>query len=77
MNNEPVAIRYNYDGNGYQYKDEGDGSNWMERIVEGEFLYTHPANELQPYPTAKQYADALAEIEYWKSAFERAMEVKK
>ena len=33
--------------------------------------------EVQPYPTAKQYADALAEIEYWKSAFERAMEIKK
>jgi hypothetical protein len=33
--------------------------------------------ESQPYPTVKQYADALAEIEYWKSAFERAMEIKK
>ena len=42
MNNEPVAIRYDFDGYGYQYMDSGSGSDWQTR-VEGEFLYTHPA----------------------------------
>ena len=44
MNNEPVAIRYDFDGYGYQYMDSGSGSDWQTR-VEGEFLYTHPAKE--------------------------------
>ena len=42
MNNEPVAIRYDFDGYGYQYMDSGSGSDWQTR-VEGEPLYTHPA----------------------------------
>ena len=41
MNNEPVAIRYNFDGYGYQYMDSGSGSDWLIR-VDGELLYTHP-----------------------------------
>ena len=45
MNNEPVAIRYDFDGYGYQYMDSGSGSDWQTR-VEGEFLYTHPAKTL-------------------------------
>jgi len=45
MNNEPVAIRYDFDGYGYQYIDSGSGSDWQNRI-EGEFLYTHPAKTL-------------------------------
>jgi hypothetical protein len=43
--NEPVAIRYDFDGYGYLYMDSGSGSDWQTR-VEGEFLYTHPAKEL-------------------------------
>jgi len=45
MKNEPVAIRYDFDGYGYQYMDSGSGSDWQTR-VEGEFLYTHPAKTL-------------------------------
>jgi hypothetical protein len=41
MNNEPVAIRYDFDGYGYQYTDSGSGSDWQSR-VKGEPLYTHP-----------------------------------
>ena len=41
MNNEPVAIRYDYDGYGYQYIDSGSGSDWQTR-VQGEPLYTAP-----------------------------------
>ena len=39
--NEPVAIRYDYDGYGYQYIDPGSGSDWQTR-VQGEPLYTAP-----------------------------------
>jgi hypothetical protein len=42
MNNEPVAIRYDFDGYGYQYMDSGSGSDWLTR-VDGELLYTHPS----------------------------------
>jgi hypothetical protein len=44
MNNKPVAIRYDFDGYGYQYIDSGSGSDWQTR-VEGEPLYTHPTDE--------------------------------
>jgi hypothetical protein len=39
--NEPVAIRYDFDGYGYQYIDSGSGSDWLTR-VDGELLYTKP-----------------------------------
>ncbi len=45
MSNEPVAIRYDFDGYGYQYMDSGSGSDWLTR-VDGEILYTHPAKTL-------------------------------
>ena len=45
MNNEPVAIRYDFDGYGYQYIDSGSGSDWQTR-VQGEPLYTTPKIEV-------------------------------
>ena len=45
MNNEPVAIRYDFDGYGYQYMDSGSGSDWQSR-VKGEPLYTNQLKEL-------------------------------
>jgi hypothetical protein len=44
-NAEPVAIRYDFDGYGYQYMDSGSGSDWQTR-VDGELLYTHPVKTL-------------------------------
>ena len=38
---EPVAIRYDFDGYGYKYMDSGTGSDWQTR-VQGEPLYTAP-----------------------------------
>ena len=38
---EPVAVRYDFDGYGYQYIDSGTGSDWQKR-VQGEPLYTAP-----------------------------------
>jgi len=36
---EPVAMRYDFDGYGYQYIDNGSGSDWMTRIKDAEPLY--------------------------------------
>jgi hypothetical protein len=36
---EPVAMRYDFDGYGYQYIDNGSGSDWMTRINDAEPLY--------------------------------------
>ena len=47
MNNEPVAIRYDFDGYGYKYIDSGSGSDWQTR-VQGEPLYTAPHPEQEP-----------------------------
>ena len=44
---EPVAIRYDFDGYGYQYIDSGSGSDWQTR-VQGEPLYTAPHSEQYP-----------------------------
>ena len=41
---EPVAMRYDFDGYGYQYIDSGTGSDWQTR-VQGEPLYTAPQPE--------------------------------
>lgn len=36
---EPVAVRYNFDGYGWQYIDNGSGSDWLTRHKDGETLY--------------------------------------
>ena len=45
LKQEPVAVRYDYDGYGYQYIDSGTGSDWQTR-VQGEPLYTTPKIEV-------------------------------
>ena len=42
QNVEPAAMRYDWDGYGYQYMDSGSGSNWQTRVKGAEPLYTHP-----------------------------------
>ena len=60
MNNEPVAIRYDFDGYGYQYMDSGSGSDWQTR-VKGELLYAHPVKELHlSLQKSKQTGELLA-----------------
>ena len=61
MNNEPVAIRYDFDGYGYQYMDSGSGSDWQTR-VKGEPLYTHPVKELDRELLDKTIIDQQNEI---------------
>jgi hypothetical protein len=36
---EPVAVRYDFDGYGWQYIDSGSGSDWLTRHKDGEALY--------------------------------------
>jgi len=45
--NEPVAMRYDFDGYGYTYIDSGSGSDWQTR-ERGEFLYTKPFFSQKP-----------------------------
>jgi hypothetical protein len=44
---EPVAMRYDFDGYGYKYIDSGSGSDWQTR-EKGEFLYTKPFFQQKP-----------------------------
>jgi hypothetical protein len=39
---EPVAMRYDFDGYGFKYIDSGSGSDWQTRIKGAEPLYTSP-----------------------------------
>lgn len=39
---EPCAMRYDFDGYGYKYIDSGSGSNWQTRHKDAEPLYTAP-----------------------------------
>ena len=45
--NEPVAMRYDFDGYGYKYIDSDSGSDWQTR-EKGEFLYTKPFFNQKP-----------------------------
>jgi hypothetical protein len=56
--NEPVAIRYDFDGYGYQYMDSGSGSDWQTR-VEGQLLYTHTAEG--EYVSHRSLAEEITE----------------
>jgi hypothetical protein len=64
--NEPVAMRYDFDGYGYQYIDSGSGSDWQTR-VEGELLYTRPTDT--QVNKLREQADQIAELknarDYW------------
>lgn len=41
-NSEPVAARYDFDGHGYKYIDNGSGSDWRVRHPDSEMLYDEP-----------------------------------
>jgi hypothetical protein len=64
MNNEPVAIRYDFDGYGYQYMDSGSGSDWQSR-VKGEPLYAHPVDEKQSKFDGNNKVKELTDEEIW------------
>ena len=39
---QPVAMRYDFDGYGYKYIDAGSGSDWQTRIKDAEPVYVSP-----------------------------------
>lgn len=39
---EPVAMRYDFDGYGYKYIDSGSGSDWRTRIKDAEPVFDRP-----------------------------------
>ena len=45
---EPVAARYDFDGYGYRYIDNGHGSDWETRFPDAEMLYTAPPPSDRP-----------------------------
>jgi len=61
MNNEPVAVRYDFDGYGYQYMDSGSGSDWLTR-VDGELLYTCPSEHEELKATVRSFFQDFLDI---------------
>ena len=60
---EPVAMRYDYDGYGYKYIDSGSGSDWQTRIKDAEPIYTTPpAAQPAQEPVAWGYRSKDGEI---------------
>jgi hypothetical protein len=47
---EPVAMRYDFDGYGYKYIDNGSGSDWQNRIKNAEPLYATPQIKTKDEP---------------------------
>ena len=59
---EAAAVRYGFDGYGWKYADEGNGSDWYRRALEyddAEPLYAHHA---APAPGIAEAIAALREI---------------
>lgn len=42
---QPVAVRHNFDGDGWLYLDGGSGSDWLTRHGDAEALYTLPLED--------------------------------
>lgn len=42
---QPVAARYDWDGDGFLYIDSGSGSDWLTRHADAEPLYTLPLED--------------------------------
>ena len=56
---EPVAVRHSFDGYGWQYADQGNGSDWLARALakpDAQPIYTHPT----PMTVEASAVDALA-----------------
>jgi hypothetical protein len=71
--NEPVAVRYDFDGNGYLYMDAGSGSDWASRVKDCEFLYTHTKKEL----TDEEIIEVYKDVFNWFSTHDDDKQVKK
>jgi len=59
---EPVAMRYDFDGYGWLYIDNGSGSNWKEKIKNAEPLFTAPSQRTWVGLTDAEIAELHHEI---------------
>lgn len=59
-NAEACAVRYGWDGHGYQYLDNGSGSDWKTRIPDGELLYDTTALYTAELRGAKKMQNAAS-----------------
>jgi hypothetical protein len=59
---EPVAMRYDFDGYGYKYIDSGSGSNWQTRHKGAEPLYEAPPQQEKQEPVATVTSETSADI---------------
>lgn len=58
---DPQAVRYGWDGHGYQYLDNGSGSDWLSRYPDAEPLY---AVQLQHLSCAPAEMTVLSRIHH-------------
>ncbi|PZP49816.1 MAG: hypothetical protein DI595_12730 [Agrobacterium fabrum] len=57
---EPVAVRHDFDGHGFQYIDSGSGSDWKTRHPDAQMLYDRPQ---QPTPSVAVKVPTMPQIE--------------
>lgn len=75
----PQAVRYGWDGYGYQYLDNGSGSDWLSRHSDAEPLYTVQLQHLSCAPAEMAvlsrihhaHANALQTLDNYKLDSER------
>ena len=79
---EPVAMRYDFDGYGWLYIDNGSGSNWREKIKNAEPLFTAPPQR-EWVGLTEEEVSKLIDIEIgfnsccgWEEEYTRAVEAK-
>jgi len=77
MKQEPVAMRYDFDGYGYLYIDSGSGSDWQTRIKDAEPLYTAPKQlsdeEIKAIDNSVKYSELALSHDEYMNKFARAI----
>ena len=68
---DPVAMRWDFDGYGYRYIDSGSGSNWQTRVKDAEPLYDRPREWVGLTEDELLEAAQLAERGNYLVAFQR------
>ena len=75
---EPVAMRYDFDGYGWKYIDSGSGSDWQTRIKDAEPIYITPPQRTWVGLTDEEVTDIWAGTSpyYHEDDFAKAIEAK-
>jgi hypothetical protein len=64
---DPVAMRYDFDGYGYKYIDNGSGSDWQTRIKDAELLYTTPQQRTWVELTQEEFEKLINDAGFTRS----------